>query len=143
MTLYLVDKSAWEQRRHSDVANGFLKELISTGSAATCDIIELEVLYSARNANHYRQLRDWLNALEYLPVTERCWRRALDVQERLANQGEHRRPLPDLIIAATADIHSATVLHYDHDFDIISRITDQPTRWIVERGSVGQGGERE
>jgi hypothetical protein len=28
------------------------------------------------------------------------------------------------------------VLHYDSDFDRIASITNQPTRWIVPRGTV-------
>jgi predicted nucleic acid-binding protein len=44
--------------------------------------------------------------------------------------------LPDLIIAATAEQHGATVLHYDADYERIAEITGQPTEWIVERGSL-------
>lgn len=127
---YLVDKSAWEQRRHSEDVNAHLKGLIASGNAATCEIVELELLYSARSAAHYRQVREWLDALERLPVTGECWHSALDIQAQLAEQGQHRRPLPDLIIAATALTHGATVLHYDHDFDIIGSCTGQPTKWI-------------
>jgi hypothetical protein len=28
------------------------------------------------------------------------------------------------------------VLHYDKDFDVISEITKQETRWIMPRGSI-------
>lgn len=64
-------------------------------------------------------------------------KRALDVQRQLARRGQHRRPLPDLIIAATAELAGLTVLHYDHDFDLISDLTGQPTEWIVPRGTAG------
>jgi predicted nuclease of predicted toxin-antitoxin system len=42
--------------------------------------------------------------------------------------------LPDLVIAAAAAEHDATVLHYDRDFDLIAAVTGQPTRWIVPPG---------
>ncbi|MFL6202025.1 MAG: hypothetical protein ACJ76J_22860 [Thermoanaerobaculia bacterium] len=29
-----------------------------------------------------------------------------------------------------------TVLHYDHDYDLIAEVTHQATEWVVERGSV-------
>jgi predicted nucleic acid-binding protein len=41
------------------------------------------------------------------------------------------------MIAATAEVHDATVLHYDHDFDVIAAATGQPTQWIVRRGTGG------
>jgi predicted nucleic acid-binding protein len=44
----------------------------------------------------------------------------------LADQGQHRAPsLPDLIIAATAELTGLTVLHLDKDFDLIANITGQ------------------
>jgi predicted nucleic acid-binding protein len=41
-----------------------------------------------------------------------------------------------LIDAAVAEATSLIVLHYDADFDHIATVTGQPTRWIVERGSI-------
>lgn len=135
--LYLVDKSAWEQRRHSETVNDYLKGVIRSGEAATCEIIRMEILYSARSVRDYQKINEWLGALEHLTVTRDCWRSALETQARLAECGKHRRPIPDLITAATAMTHNATVLHYDHDFDLSSEITGQPTKWIAERGTLG------
>ena len=45
-------------------------------------------------------------------------------------------PLPDLLVAAVAERHRLTVLHYDGDFDLISALTNQPTEWVVPRGSL-------
>jgi hypothetical protein len=39
-----------------------------------------------------------------------------------------RRPIPDLIIAATAELHGAEVVHVDSDYDLIAQVTDQPIR---------------
>jgi predicted nucleic acid-binding protein len=45
----------------------------------------------------------------------------------LADRGQHRAPsIPDVIIAATAELAGLTVLHLDKDFEIIARITGQP-----------------
>lgn len=43
---------------------------------------------------------------------------------------------PDLLIAAVAERQGVTILHYDSDLDLIADITDQPSRWVVPRGSV-------
>ncbi len=53
--------------------------------------------------------------------------RAVEVLALLADRGQHRAPsIPDLIIAATAELAGLTVLHLDKDFDIIAQITSQP-----------------
>ena len=69
-------------------------------------------------------------------MTEEALARAIDVQSRLARHGRHRVPIPDLIIAAVAELHELTVLHYDRDFETIAQATGQPVEWVVERGTV-------
>jgi len=44
--------------------------------------------------------------------------------------------LPDLLVAAVAERHRVTVLHYDRDYDLITAVTGQPTSWVVAPGSV-------
>ncbi len=135
--LYLADKSALEQRRHSETARDLLGLLLSEGSLASCHVVALEVLYSARNRNDYEQLQSDIGALPWLASNEQAMDRAMEVQHLLARRGQHRLPLPDLMIAATAEVHDATVLHYDHDYDLIADVTGQPSQWIVRRGTGG------
>jgi predicted nucleic acid-binding protein len=53
--------------------------------------------------------------------------RAVEVLTLLADRGQHRAPsIPDLIIAATAELAGLTVLHLDKDFAVIADITGQP-----------------
>ena len=70
--------------------------------------------------------------VEYLtPAVED---RAVAVQLGLTDRGHHRAPsIPDLLIAATAELSQLTVLHLDKDFDLIAELTGQP----VERLTVG------
>jgi predicted nucleic acid-binding protein len=59
------------------------------------------------------------------------------VQQELAHRGLHRvAKLPDLIIAAIAELAQATVFHYDADYDHIADVTGQSVEWIVARGSI-------
>jgi predicted nucleic acid-binding protein len=133
--LYLVDKSAFEQQRHSTAADERLRALASENRLATCEIVALELLYSARGAADYEQRWADLQALPWLHVTKAVMTRALSTQRLLAARGQHRRPIPDLVIAAAAAEHGATLLHYDHDFDLIAAVTGQPTRWIIKSGT--------
>ena len=52
--------------------------------------------------------------------------RAIEVQLLLAERGMHRAPsIPDLLIAASAEIGKRTVLHVDKDFEMIAEVTGQ------------------
>lgn len=65
-----------------------------------------------------------VQALASSPTTFR--RRPWERQTRLADRGQHRGPsVPDLLIAAAAELADLTVLHVDDDFDLIAEITGQ------------------
>ena len=56
------------------------------------------------------------------------------MQQLLADRGQHRAPsIPDLVIAATAELAGLTVLHFDKDFDLIAALTGQPVEPLVVR----------
>jgi len=67
--------------------------------------------------------------------------RAKNVQRMLAARGLKGRKVPDLIIAAAAELAGLTVLHYDHDFELIASVTGQPHEWVVPRGSIDLRGK--
>ncbi len=133
---YLLDKSALARMIRAPVRRR-LAPIIETGAAATCAIVDLEVLFSARAYEDYVETRRRRGlAYHRVPLTDETFQRTLDVQQELAKIGHHRLPIPDLIVSAAAELASLTVLHYDSDFDTIARITGQPMEWVVERGSV-------
>lgn len=69
------------------------------------------------------------------------WQRALEVQSALAGRSAHRgAALPDLLIAATAERHKVSVLHYDHEYDLIASVTGQAVRWVLPRGTADSTG---
>ena len=134
---YLVDKSAIS--RDSRPAIGEVLDVLRrAGLLAICGMAELELLYSARNGAHHREIEQDLGATyERLYTDERDFVRAREVQRKLADSGRHRAvSLPDLLIAAVAERHRVTVLHYDADFDLIAEVTGQEVKWVVPRGSV-------
>ena len=133
---YLIDKSALARMTLEKVRDR-LAPIIDAGEAATCAIIDLEVLFSARNSKDHDRIRQ-RRALAYqnVPITETILQRAIDIQADLARTGRHRVPIPDLIIAAAAEAFGLTLLHYDRDYDLIAEVTRQPAEWVVERGAV-------
>lgn len=133
--LYLADKSALARLGHRQVADR-LGSLLADGLVATCPIIDLEVLYSARTRTDYDNILAERRALPSYPITAAVTDRAIDVQHQLARTGRHRMPLPDLLIAAVAEINDLTVMHYDADYDHIAEITNQAAIWVAPRGSI-------
>ncbi len=133
---YLIDKSALA-RMPVEAVRSRLAPIIEAGEAATCAIIDLEILFSARNREDHERIRQRRSlAYQSVPITDSILRRAIDIQAELARTGRHRVPIPDLIIAAAAEAASLTLLHYDRDYDLIAEVTHQPVEWVVPRGSV-------
>lgn len=136
LSRYLVDKSALARMTAAPVRER-LAPIIEGGEAATCAVVDLEVLYSARNHEEHERIRvRRLLAYAQVPLDQRIFDRAVEVQGALARRGHHRLPIPDLIVAAAAESAGLIVLHYDADFERIAEVTHQPTEWVVERGSV-------
>jgi predicted nucleic acid-binding protein len=132
---FLVDKSALARWNQSMVA-GVLDDLEERGLLAICAPVEWELVYSARNKAEGERIRLLLYGFDLLPTPDEIWDSALAVQREALSRGIHRSlSMADLLIAATAERHHVTVLHYDGDYDAIAAITGQPTRWVVPPGS--------
>ncbi len=73
--------------------------------------------------------------VEYL--TPRTEDRAVEVRVLLAERGQHRAAaIPDLLIAALAELSGLRELHLDQDFDRVAAVTGQPVeslRTVPER----------
>jgi predicted nucleic acid-binding protein len=128
MTTWLVDKSALARIGMSpDAAEWTIRA--ERGLLAISTVTRLELGYSARSgAELQHQLASppmSVLVLDYLtPAIES---RAIQVQTILAERGLHRAPsIPDLLVAAAAEIGKRTVLHVDKDFELIAEVTGQP-----------------
>lgn len=131
---YLLDTSVLTRLGATPVRRR-VEQLDAAGLART-SMTDLEVGFSARNAQEWDQLMTALDAFTSVPVESHHFLRAGQVQRLLADRGLRGRKVPDLLIAAVAEATSAAVLHYDADFDHIATATDQVTEWVVPRGSV-------
>jgi predicted nucleic acid-binding protein len=128
VTDWLIDKSALVRLSASPDAAEWAGR-IERGLVRITTVTRLEVGYSARSGD---DLRAGLQQppLAAMPVecqTPAIEVRAVEVLGLLADRGQHRAPsIPDVIIAATAELAGLTVLHLDKDFEIIAKITGQP-----------------
>jgi len=124
---WLIDKSAYVRLGDSPDLQIWTTRL-SRGLVRIAGITRLEIGYSMRSTKQSRQEFDSA-PLSLMPVeysTPGIERRALEVQQLLAERGQHRAPsIPDLLIAATAELTGCVVLAVDKDFDLIADITGQ------------------
>jgi hypothetical protein len=135
VTTWLIDKSALVRLAASPDAAEWARR-IERGLVRIATVTRLEVGYSARSGKELRAglRRPPLASMPLEYQTPAIEDRAIEILALLADRGQHRAPsLPDLMIAATADLAGLTVLHLDKDFEIIAGITGQP----VERLSTG------
>jgi len=130
---WLIDKSALIRLAASPDAPEWAAR-IERGLVRVTTVTRLEVGYSARSGEDLRfGLRQ--PPLASMPVeylTPAIEDRAVEVLALLADRGQHRAPsLPDLMIAATAELAGLTVLHLDKDFELIAAITGQHVERLV------------
>jgi predicted nucleic acid-binding protein len=82
-------------------------------------------------------MREERSAWPFVAMDQSVLDRAVVVQDSLAARSWQRgAKIADLLIAAAAEAAGLVVLHYDHDFDVIARVTGQPVEWIVPAGTV-------
>jgi predicted nucleic acid-binding protein len=128
VTDWLIDKSALVRLGDSPDAAQWAAR-IERGLVRIATVTRLEVGYSARSGDDLRGAlqRPPMSAMPVEHQTPAIEDRSVEVLTLLADRGQHRAPsIPDLIIAATAELTGLTVLYVDKDFEVIARITGQP-----------------
>jgi predicted nucleic acid-binding protein len=133
VTTWLIDKSALVRLAASPDAGQWAGR-IERGLVRISTVTRLEVGYSARSGAELRAgLREPpLSAMPVEYLTPAVEDRAVEVLSLLADRGQHRAPsIPDLIIAAAAELAGLTVLHFDKDFEVIAGITGQPVERLA------------
>ena len=113
MTLLLVDKSAYVRG---------LIDAAEHDELCLCAVTRLELLYSARSTQDYQRLEGDLALFRELRMDAETFSVAIVAQRELASRGQHRIPIPDLLIACCAQQHSADVVHVDRHYEALSRV---------------------
>lgn len=135
---FLADTSALVRILRDQHVRERWQPQITAGVLGVCPITELEMLYSARSKS---QREEWLEllcaAFAWVGVPDRVYARAAEVQAAMTARGTHRSAgVVDLLLAATAERSALTLVHYDHDFDEIVKVTGQPAVWLAPPGSI-------
>jgi predicted nucleic acid-binding protein len=139
---WLLDNSAWarldssalDEDRREEVAG-----LLVSGRLHTCLPFLLEAGVSARDPDDWDALAEDLAGLPEAPIDAVVERRAREAQHELVRAGLHRAiPIVDLLLAAIAERHDLTLLHYDRDFDRLHESTTLRFRsdWLAAAGTL-------
>lgn len=132
---HLLDTSVLT-RLHEPLVRAAVEPGAQRGELARAGIGDLEIGFSARNADEWDRLTDALDAFELVETSAEHLRRARQTQRLLAARHQRGRKLPDLLVAAAAEAGGLAVLHYDADFDLIAAATGQACEWVVPAGSI-------
>lgn len=135
MAAYLADKSALVR---VGLAGGeWLASEIMDGNVRRSSMTDLEIFYSATSHRALLEIIEERQAgFRLVETQQEDWDRAGRVMVLLAEKGKHRSVgIPDLLIAAVAERHGLTLVHYDSDFDHLAEVTGQATRWLAPRGT--------
>ena len=120
-TTHLADASALALLSRSDVAARLVPLLVG-GGAATCGIVDLEVL-NAFDQGERGAVAVERSMFARVPVDDAVLDRAIAVQAQIPG----RPRVSALIVAAAAEAAGLVLLHDDDVYDEIAAITGQPT----------------
>lgn len=118
----LIDTSAWIHALRPDGIRDIrqqVAQLLSAGRAATCPMVVLELLGGTRTDSEFRVLREDLEALRNLSISDEVWRVSCHLNYTLRRKG-FSIPATDHLIAAAAIVNDCWVLHHDRHFDVLA-----------------------
>lgn len=140
MSRFLVDNSVLQRLPRSPAVQAALTSILDAEHELCCCALTLdEFAFSAGSATgHAEGTYRLRTSFLYLPASPDTDQIIIDIRTALWQAGKGRASgVIDVAIAATAVHSSATVLHYDSDFD---RIADAyphlMAQWVAPRGSI-------
>jgi len=113
---FLIDTSALARFMHNDAERHGWEQTAAAGLIAVCPSPSLKLFVSGRSAVDRAQgVEDMRLVFGWVPVDDRAYDRAWQVQEALTKRGQHRSAGPgragpgragpaDLVVAATAEL---------------------------------------
>jgi predicted nucleic acid-binding protein len=114
--MILIDTSAWiDFFRGRDPLAGAVDEALANDEAVLCGPVLAELRRGLLNERERRKVLPLLDACHLLPQPDQLWTEAGDLGYALRRRGVTPKTI-DLLIAAYALSHSATLLTADGDF---------------------------
>lgn len=122
--MILVDTSSWvhflRPKGDQDV-RARVERALTEGEACWCGLVRLELWNRARGRREAVVLRDLEKALPELAIHDEVWAASYELARRVRAKGLSV-PATDLLIAACAGYHGASIETADSDFELISAL---------------------
>ena len=118
----LIDSSAWIEyyrKKGNQECKACVSDAIQNNAAAVNGIICLEILVFTKTQSEYDLVEADFSALHHLELDDRVFQEASKIGFNLRRQGV-TIPATDLIIAASAIIADAVLVHLDSHFACIA-----------------------
>ncbi len=133
----LIDTSALAVAQHAAVAV-MLGDVLRSGAACTCPILDAEALSIAASSQDYAQLAaDRRLAYRAIPLSAAIGDRMGELQALLARHAHLGRATPgDLQVAATALESGLRVVHYSAAFALLGQLCALKQIAVVPLGSL-------
>lgn len=111
---------------------------LQNGQLCVSPIVRLEMIWGARNAAEADKQEDMLAHVRELPITPEIITSAIAGLRLMAGRspGYQQVPIPDALIAATAQKWGYGVLMYDRDYSRLSPAFGIDAVWIAAPGSI-------
>lgn len=132
--IFLVDTSAWILALRKDFlpdVKNRIGYLLKENAIITSGMIKLELLGGTKKEKEFQRLKSRLDALEMVETNTSLWERAYELAYSLRRKGI---PVPytDILIAASALMVDATIVHADSHFDLIAHHCDIEVESFVD-----------
>ncbi len=137
MNSFLIDTSAWIcalRKNGNPKIRARVADLLERERVSTCGMIKLELLGGTKSEQEYTMLKARLNALEDESNEFSLWETAFAMAYKLRRSGL-TIPSTDILIAASALITQATLVHVDRHFDLIASHMDLRVESFVLQGN--------
>jgi predicted nucleic acid-binding protein len=122
--MVFIDTSAWiEFLRGSESPVCTRVDELLGAEIAISDTVRMEVFAGARDEQHLSDLRRLLARATLVQTESIDYEQAASLYRVCRRAGETVRSVVDCLIAAVAIRVGAPVLHFDRDFDVLSRNT--------------------
>jgi predicted nucleic acid-binding protein len=122
--MILVDTSIWIAlfRDKSGQLQKAFRDRISSDIYVLSRFNQLELLQGAKDHEEWLAINDYLLTQIYLEMSESGWREAAKIYFDLRRRGITLNSAVDCCIAQVAIENYASLLHRDHDFELIARV---------------------
>jgi predicted nucleic acid-binding protein len=122
--MLLIDTSVWISvfRDRSSQIRNQLETLIADRDVFLTRFTQLELLQGSLNEKEWTLLSTYLEAQDYIDLTDHSWQAAARIYYDLRRQGLTVRSPIDCCIAQAALEHDLLLIHNDRDFETIAQV---------------------